>query len=165
MKWVLVLLSLVGSLALAEVLVRSIDLFPEERLATRVQDHANAAESDPQGRFLLHPFLGYAGNPAYERGLIGELALSRTFPGAPSPYYLRNSRINAHGFPSEHADYAADAEGSTSASLAARSGTRDRRTGNTVMESSSGRPSCADACVFNAASADTSSRSTITGSC
>ncbi len=111
MKWVLVFFSLVGSLALAEVLVRSIDLFSEERLATRVQDHTSAAKSDPQGRFLLHPFLGYTGNPAYERGLIGEQALSRTFPGEPTPFYLRNSRINAHGFPSEHADYAANADG------------------------------------------------------
>jgi len=111
MKLVLVVLSWVGSLGLAEILVRSLDLFSEERLATRVQDHASAAEWDAQGRFLLHPFLGYAGNPAYARGLIGESALSRTFPGAPSPYYLRNSRINPHGFPSELTDYAADADG------------------------------------------------------
>jgi hypothetical protein len=76
-----------------------------------LQDPPDADGLDPRRRFLLHPFLGYAGNPAYDRGLIGEAALRRTFPAAPSSYYLRNSRINAHGFPSEHADYAAETGG------------------------------------------------------
>jgi len=110
-RGLLLIASVVIALGTLELAIRVFDLFAEERVATRVKDRPGAAEPDPPGRFLLHPFLGYAGNPAYERGMIKEAGLSRTFPDEPSAYYLRNSRINAHGFPSEHPDYAADTDG------------------------------------------------------
>jgi hypothetical protein len=100
-----------GSLGLAELLVRAIDLFAEARAATRLRDPSPIAAREAQGRFRLHPFLGYAGNPGYESGLIGEQALARIFPAGPSAYYERNRRINAHGFPSEHADYTVYSDG------------------------------------------------------
>lgn len=115
-----------GSLILAELLVRSLDLFAQERLATRERDQPVGTAAAAPSRFLLHPFLGYTGNPAYDRGLIKEPSLSRVFPGGPTPYYLRNSRIQPHGFPSEHPDYAAEADGSTSGSSADRSQSSSR---------------------------------------
>ncbi len=110
-RGLLLIVSALLALGTLELAIRLFDLFAEERVATRVQDRPGAAEPDAPARFLLHPFLGYAGNPAYEHGQVGEGLLSRIFPVGPSPYYLRNSRVNAHGFPSEHADYAADTDG------------------------------------------------------
>jgi hypothetical protein len=107
-RMVVLLLSLTAGAGTAEVAVRSLDLFKDERLATRTRDHAASAKADADVRIHPHPFLGYAGNPAFTSGLIDDLALARIFAGAPSEYYLKNSRINKYGFPSEHADYAGD---------------------------------------------------------
>jgi len=96
----------------AEVIVRTADLFADERAATR--EHAldeRESDSATDKLFLQHPYLGYAGNPDHRDKLITDVALSRMFPGEPSAYYLRNSRINAQGFPSEHADYLALQDG------------------------------------------------------
>jgi hypothetical protein len=100
-----------GCLALAELGVRGLDGFAEERAATRRREPPASGDAAPESRFLLHPFLAYAGNPEFGRGMISEQGLRHTFPGAPSEYYLRNSRINRHGFPSEHPDYLGDPEG------------------------------------------------------
>jgi hypothetical protein len=100
-----------GCLGLAELGVRGLDGFAEERAATRTHAPLPSVDAAPQSRFLLHPFLAYAGNPLFGRGMISEQGLRHTFPGAPSEYYLRNSRINRHGFPSEHPDYLGDPEG------------------------------------------------------
>src|SRR5262245_3866798 len=105
------LATLAGCLGLAELGVRGFDGFAEERAATRRYQPLPSEDAAPKSRFLLHPFLAYAGNPKFGRGMISEQGLRRTFPGAPSEYYLRNSHINHHGFPSEHPDYLGDAEG------------------------------------------------------
>ena len=109
-RGLLLIVSAVVALGTLELAIRLFDLFKEEQVATRERDQPIAAESDT-ARYLLHPLLGFAGNPAYERALIGEKALSRIFPDGPSSYYLRNSRIGPHGFPSEHPDYAAESDG------------------------------------------------------
>jgi hypothetical protein len=105
-KLALLLISAAFALLLAEALVRALHLFADERAATHVQQPSSPAGRSEPGRFLLHPFLGYAGNPAFERGPLGGSALSRTFPDGPSAYYRRNSAVNRNGFPSEYPDYA-----------------------------------------------------------
>ena len=100
-----------GCLGLVELGVRGLDGFAEERSATRRREPPASGDPAPESRFLVHPFLAYAGNPGFQHGMLSEPVLRRTFPAAPSDYYLRNSRINRHGFPSEHPDYLGDAEG------------------------------------------------------
>jgi len=100
--------SLLILLVVLEILVRAGGLFAESRAAASEAAEAGpAADASGSPVLLLHPFLGYAGNPRHERGLIDAVYLHRIFPGEPSGYYRRNQRINSHGFPSEHGDYAA----------------------------------------------------------
>jgi hypothetical protein len=105
------LATLAGCLGLGELGIRGLGAFAEERAATRRRQPLSSADAASESRFLLHPFLAYAGNPRFQRGPMSERSLRSTFPGEPSAYYLRNSRINQHGFPSEHADYLGDPEG------------------------------------------------------
>ncbi len=97
-SWIARLVLLAGSVLIVgtvlEIAVRAMDLFAESReIFSQRLDTAEPA--DPQGApvMLPHPFLGYSGNPAHGRGLIGRLHLARIFRGEPSSYYWSNRLI------------------------------------------------------------------------
>ena len=102
----LLLISAAACLIAVELLIRTADWFAEARAITRA---GSVSEETPTNRnvakYIQHPFLGYAGNPAYPTGLLSERELTRIFEDEPSGYYLRNRGINAQGFESEHDDY------------------------------------------------------------
>jgi hypothetical protein len=92
-----------------EIVVRAADLFKSARATTReptLEEHNVSAETDKV--FVQHPYLGYSGNPSYRDKPFDEamgVAVHLLFPGEPTEYYLRNSKVNAQGFVSEHEDY------------------------------------------------------------
>ncbi|MDX1501228.1 MAG: hypothetical protein R3325_02615 [Thermoanaerobaculia bacterium] len=97
------IVSLVASLAVAELVVRGLDLFPEERLLTR-ELSGLPERTGLQKRTTVHPYLGWARQPGIVSGRLRRADTG--FPGGvPSPWALENSRANLFGLNSAIADY------------------------------------------------------------
>lgn len=106
------LLLLVGSvlvtLALAEGAVRWLDLWPRERgaLATPAPQPGAASgektDEDAVAQYVLHPFVGWSPRPAqpWKHNLLGRKEGPRI-----EKWYDRNNRLNVLGFHSEVGDY------------------------------------------------------------